>query len=85
MSDQQILSDAAKSEIAAAVAIVASDKSYTNLQKIRDHLIPPTPENSDPPNDGDPTPPPKKDEPSEPPDDDETQGGLFWHKDRFKE
>ena len=53
------LSDEARKEIADAVKIVASDKGYQHIKAIRDHLMPPTPEN-DPPKEGDPTPPPPK-------------------------
>jgi hypothetical protein len=54
------LTDEAKAEIAEAVRIVASDKGFAMMQKVHNHLIPPTPE-TDPPKDGDPTAPPKKD------------------------
>jgi hypothetical protein len=58
-SDEAVLTDAAKAEIAEAVRIVASDKSYVNLEAIRKHLLPDSPENT-PPKDGEPTAPPKK-------------------------
>lgn len=68
------LSDEAKAEIKAAIAIVASDKGYQHLREIRDHLIPRTPEN-DPGKEGDPTAPPKKEEP--PADDKPKKIGLW--------
>lgn len=74
MPKESVLNDAAKSEIAAAVAIVASDKTYGDIRKIREHLIPPTPEN-DPPKEGDPTPPPKKDNEN---DGQPKRIGLWW-------
>lgn len=83
-SDKTVLSDAAKAEIAEAVRIVASDKSYQNTKAIRDHLIPPTPENQPDPKEGDPKAPPRKEETPEPEPDD-TGGGIWWHKDRLKD
>lgn len=60
------LSPEAKAEIAAAIKIVAEDKGRADIRAIRDHLIPPTPEN-DPPKEGDPTPPPPKESGGDPP------------------
>jgi len=78
------LNDEAKAEIAAAVAIVASDKGYQNIKAIRDHLIPPTPENT-PPGDGDPTPPPAK-EPAAEGDPPKPKGkGLWWSPERLED
>lgn len=70
------LSDEAKAEIKAAIAIVASDKNSQNLRAIHDHLMPKTPEN-DPPKDGDPTPPPKKEGEPDPPKNDPPKRGLW--------
>lgn len=84
-SDEQVLSQAAKDEIAAAVRIVASDKSYQRIQAMHDKLLPPTPE-TDPPKNGEPAPPPKKEEPEgDPPKPDTTGGGLWWHPERMAE
>lgn len=86
--DQEVLTDAAKAEIAEAIRIVASDKSYSRLSAIHDHLIPPTPENS-PPTDGEPTAPPKKeskkDGEKEPEGPKEPVGkGIWWHPERLE-
>jgi hypothetical protein len=92
--DQPVLTDAAKAEIAEAIRIVASDKSYADIRAIREHLIPPTPENT-PSGDGEPTAPPKKSgkkdgekEPEEKePEKKEpvSSGGLWWHPERLAE
>lgn len=71
------LTDEAKAEIKAAVAIVASDKGYQHLLAVRNHLIPPTPETNPPPNPGDPVPPPKKDGDGDPPQP-KKKVGLWW-------
>lgn len=78
-SDDATLTDAAKAEIATAVAIVASDKSYKNLETIRKHLIPDTPENT-PPADGDPTPPPTSKKDDEKPEETTPpkKSGIWW-------
>jgi hypothetical protein len=74
--DDAALTDAAKAEIAEAVRIVATDKSYTSLTAIHKHLIPDTPENT-PPGDGDPTAPPKKDKDDKEPDKAPKKAGLW--------
>lgn len=70
------LTDEAKAEIAAAVAIVAEDKNSSRLRAIHAHLLPPTPEN-DPPKDGDPSPPPKKEDDPPGPTDQPKKVGLW--------
>jgi len=80
----QELSDAAKSEIAAAIAILKSDglhihktaEAYANSKKEKDDKTPP---DSDSGNDGgendkDGNPPPKKEEENEKP----KKAGLWW-------
>jgi hypothetical protein len=79
--DEAVLTDAAKAEIAEAVRIVASDKSYRNIEAIRAHLIPETPENT-PPGTGEPTAPPKKEGEPEPSGEEgepaKKKTGLWW-------